>query len=209
VLTRMLDGVEPGLVGEIRHAAEHVPGIEQVVDAKARWVGHKLHADVTIAVNDNLTVTAANEISASLQRELFGHLPALEAANVRFAMSGGGAALPSHQPSHGHHHAPEPIPVRTQEADGLLEIVDTPGGERMRLTLSRTTPDLEATVVIRRPGNVDEILDLAPVTGDRGVLQSSVAPAEPHEFDAELRLSTSGTVQAVPFRMVEPPDHHH
>jgi cation diffusion facilitator family transporter len=209
VLTRMLDGVEPGLVGEIRHAAEHVPGIEQVVDAKARWVGHKLHTDVTIAVNDDLTVADANAISASVQRELFAHLPALEAANVRFAMLGAGAALPSHQQDHGHHHAPEPFQVRVEEAEGLLEIVDTPDGERMRLTLSRTAPDLEATVVIRRPGNGDEILDLAPVTGNRGVLQSSVAPAEPHEFDAELRLSTNGTVQAVPFRMVEPPDHHH
>jgi len=47
VLTRMLDGVEPGIVDEIRHAAKHVLGIDQVMDAKARWVGHKLHADVT------------------------------------------------------------------------------------------------------------------------------------------------------------------
>ena len=79
----------------------------------------------------------------------------------------------------------------------------------MRLTLSRTAPDLEATVVIRRPGNVDEILDLAPTTGDRTILQSGAAPAEPHEFDAELRLATNGMVKTVPFRMVEPHDHHH
>jgi cation diffusion facilitator family transporter len=209
VLTRMLDGVEPGLVGEIRHAAEHVKGVGKVVDAKARWVGHKLHADVTIAVNDSLTVAEANGISASLQRELFAHLPALEAANVRFAMLGAGAALPAHPQDHGHHHAPEPVQVRTREAEGLLEIVDTSNGERMRLTLSRTAPDLEATVVIRRPGNVDEILDLAPTTGDRTILQSGTAPAEPHEFDAELRLATNGMVKTVPFRMVEPHDHHH
>jgi cation diffusion facilitator family transporter len=209
VLTRMLDGVEPGLVGEIRHAAEHVKGVGKVVDAKARWVGHKLHTDVTIAVNDDLTVADANAISASVQRELFSHLPALEAANVRFAMPGDGAALPSHQQDHGHHHAPEPFQVRVEEAEGLLEIVDTPDGERMRLTLSRTAPDLEATVVIRRPGNIDEVLGLEPVNGDRRILRSSVAPAEPHEFDAELRLSTYGLVKTLPFRMIEPHDHHH
>ncbi|CDX40822.1 conserved membrane hypothetical protein [Mesorhizobium sp. SOD10] len=50
VLTRMLDGVEPGLVGEIHHAAEHVAGIEKVTDARARWLGHKLHVEVEIAV---------------------------------------------------------------------------------------------------------------------------------------------------------------
>src|SRR3954454_11519302 len=50
VLTRMLDGVEPHIIDEIHHSAEHVPGIHQVVDAKARWLGHKLHVDVTVAV---------------------------------------------------------------------------------------------------------------------------------------------------------------
>ena len=44
VLTRMLDGVEPGVTDEIRHAAEHVPGIREVVEAKARWIGHRLDA---------------------------------------------------------------------------------------------------------------------------------------------------------------------
>ena len=33
---------------EIHHAAEHIPGIK-VVDAKARWIGHRLHADVAIS----------------------------------------------------------------------------------------------------------------------------------------------------------------
>jgi hypothetical protein len=165
---------------------------------------------VIVAVNDNLTLADANEISASLQRELFAHLPALEAANVRFALPSDSSDLSRHQyDHHGHHHAPEPVQVRTREAEGLLEIVDTPDGERMRLTLSRTAPDLEATVVIRRPGSVDEILGLAPVTGNRKTYQSSVTPAEPHEFDAELRLSTNGIVKAVPFRMVEPHDHQH
>ena len=110
VITRMLDGVEPGLVEEIHHAAEHVPGVEQVVDAKARWLGHDLHAEVTIAVNDNLTVAAANAISTALQGELRAHMPALAVANVRFGNveklsrggSGrhGGAGSPTHVPGH-------------------------------------------------------------------------------------------------------------
>jgi hypothetical protein len=205
----MLDGVEPGIVDEIRHAAEHVTGVDRVVTSKARWIGHKLHADVTIAVNDNLTLASANEISASLQRELFAHLPALDVANVRFAMLDSGAAGPPQPQVHGHHHAPEPVKVSIPEAEGLLEIVDTQDGERMRLTLSRKAAGLEATVVIRRPGSVDEILGLTSLADDPKTLQSSIAPAEPHEFDAELRLSTNGMVKAVPLRMVEPHDRHH
>lgn len=36
VITRTLDAVEPGTTAEIRHAAEHAPGIVCVLDARAR-----------------------------------------------------------------------------------------------------------------------------------------------------------------------------
>lgn len=106
VLTRMLDGVEPGILDEIRHSAEHVPGVDQVVEAKARWLGHKLHADVSIAVDDRMTVAEANAVSAKLERELFAHIPALAAANVRLAAM---AVDPVSAVGHdGHNHAAEP-----------------------------------------------------------------------------------------------------
>ncbi len=105
VLTRMLDGVEPRLLGEIRHAAEHVSGVDHVTDIKARWLGHKLHADVEIAVDDNLPLAKANMISAVLQKELFAHLPALAVANVRFDMTTDPAttiSAHSHEPQDHH-----------------------------------------------------------------------------------------------------------
>src|SRR5262249_51359101 len=40
VFTRMLDGVEPRIIDEIRHAGEHVAGLLLVREAKARWLGH-------------------------------------------------------------------------------------------------------------------------------------------------------------------------
>ena len=84
VFTRMLDGVEPGILAEIHHAAAHVPGMN-VVEAKARWLGPKLHADIEIRVDDKLPLAEANLISATFRRGLFNHMPALAAANVRFA----------------------------------------------------------------------------------------------------------------------------
>jgi cation diffusion facilitator family transporter len=82
VLTRMLDGVEPEILTEIEHAAAHVAGIEGVADVKARWLGHRLHADVTIAIDEAVPFAAANQISAALREELLDHLPALASANV-------------------------------------------------------------------------------------------------------------------------------
>ncbi|MDX8512612.1 cation diffusion facilitator family transporter [Mesorhizobium captivum] len=200
VTTRMLDGVEPGLVDEIHHAAEHVVGIEKVAEAKARWLGHKLHVDVAIAVNDGLLLAAANNIAASLKAELFAHIPALDVATVRFAEP---------QAEGANHHAPDPFLVSGKLASGLLEIIDTPQGERMRLRLSRHAEGLQANVAIERPGGAFERLPLSPVGGDHHYLQSLVAPAEPHQFSARLQLAAGADSEDLPFAMTEPEGHHH
>ncbi len=85
VLTRMLDGVDPGLIDEIAHAAEHVEGIRAVAEAHARWLGHKLHVDVAVTVDQGLRLAEAQAIAAALEQELFHHIPALSVARVRFA----------------------------------------------------------------------------------------------------------------------------
>jgi cation diffusion facilitator family transporter len=84
VLVRMLDRVEPGVVGEISHAAEHVPRIESVGEIKARWLGHHLHAEAEIVVEETLTVREASLIAERFRAELFAHLPALADARIRF-----------------------------------------------------------------------------------------------------------------------------
>jgi cation diffusion facilitator family transporter len=104
VITRSLDGVEPGTTEEVRHAAEHVKGIERVVDVKARWLGHKLHADVTIAVGGTKSVAEANAIADQLRRELAAHIPALGTSTIQFASADALAAV--HEREHGHQHAP-------------------------------------------------------------------------------------------------------
>ncbi|TIM72397.1 MAG: cation transporter [Mesorhizobium sp.] len=84
VLTRMLDGIDPDVIGDIHHAAAHVPAA-RIVEAKARWIGHRLHADIAIAVEESLPVGEAKKITAALEHELFEHMPALAAANIRLA----------------------------------------------------------------------------------------------------------------------------
>lgn len=83
VFTRMLDGVEPEILTEIEHTAEHVPGIMKVVDVKARWLGHKLRAEIDLGVDAALPVSAADKIASKFESELMAHLPALQAAHIR------------------------------------------------------------------------------------------------------------------------------
>jgi divalent metal cation (Fe/Co/Zn/Cd) transporter len=81
----MLDGVEPDTVEQIGRAASHVEGVHKLVDVKARWLGHRLHADILIAVDDRLPLAAASKIAGALERELHAHMPAIAVANVRFS----------------------------------------------------------------------------------------------------------------------------
>jgi len=199
VLTRMLDGVEPQTIDEIVHAAEHVKGIEKVTDVRARWLGHRLYVEATIVVNDRLLVAAANDLAETYRDALFHHLPGLVSAQLSIAIPVADGD---------HHHAPKPIQVATRLADGLLQIVDTPDGERMQFRVSRHAEGLSARVDIAR-GSTTEVLDLEPVAGDHHWLRSIVAPAEPHQFSAKLHLRAGNDNEDVPFAMVEPEGHQH
>jgi cation diffusion facilitator family transporter len=84
VLTRMLDGIDPAVIHEIRHAAGHVPGIE-VKEARARWLGHRLHASIVVRVDPTLTVAEAVGRAEALRRVMHDHLPALDEATISFA----------------------------------------------------------------------------------------------------------------------------
>ena len=203
VLTRSLDGVEPGITEEIRHAATHVKGIIDVLSVKARRIGHKLHAELAVAVDPTLSVAAAGDIAATLEGELKAHLPSLSDASIQFARRESAAPVAS-----GHHHAPEPFRFSSRLASGALAIVDTAAGERFRLTLDRDVVGLAATVLIDREGGTREQHRLMPV-GDGRSLEGSTAPCEPHEFSADLKLSLDADSETLPFRMTEPEGHHH
>ena len=207
VFTRLLDGVEPGVVEEIRHAARHVSAVREVRNVRARWLGHRLTTELDVAVAGGTTVQEAEAISAEVEAMVADHVPALASAHVR-VRSVEDAAAPL-TPGHiGHHHASDPVPVKGTFVEAVLEIVDTPNGERMRLTAARLTDNADVSVVIHRPEG-EKKLPLLPQDGEQGVLMSSIAPAEPHEFDARLVLRVGEHEEILPFRMVEPEGHHH
>jgi cation diffusion facilitator family transporter len=74
IFTRMLDGADPQVLDEIRHTAEHVPQVKAVTEIRARWLGHRMHAEVNIAVDPNLTVSQAHAIAGEVRHQLLHHL---------------------------------------------------------------------------------------------------------------------------------------
>jgi cation diffusion facilitator family transporter len=207
VIMRALDGIEPSVIDEIEHAVEHVPDVERVVEVKARWLGHRLHADVAIAVREDMTVITANEVVQKVRDELHSHLPELRSTNIAVRPSFEAANRNTRVPvlSDAHHHAPAPFRFEGQLGAGTLEIVDTPRGERMRIALSRHTHNLSVTIVIHRPGGSAEVLMLREVPGEHLTLESDAAPQEPHEFSASLNLAAEESHETLPFEMKESP----
>jgi cation diffusion facilitator family transporter len=84
VLTRMLDGIEPRIIDEIRHAAGHVPGL-RLCEARARWLGHRLRADLVVSLDPAQSVADATRLIETLRSELREHLPALDEARIELA----------------------------------------------------------------------------------------------------------------------------
>jgi cation diffusion facilitator family transporter len=82
VFIRMLDGVEPHIVDEIRHAAEHVDAVKKVTDVRARWLGHRLHAELNIAVPSDLSVADAHNVAKEVHHQLTHHLDYLSSIVV-------------------------------------------------------------------------------------------------------------------------------
>jgi cation diffusion facilitator family transporter len=82
VFTRLLDGVEPEVIEEIRQAAHHVPGVEDVAEVRARWLGHELHAEVNLAVDPKLSVAEGHEIAREVNHHLLHRLTYLRAAVI-------------------------------------------------------------------------------------------------------------------------------
>lgn len=99
VFKRMLDGVDPELVNQVKHAVEEIPGVREITETRVRWIGHTLHAEVTIAVDPKLSVEEGHEITCVAHNELKEHLPHLSHIFIH--------VVPIHSSGEIHHHMDE------------------------------------------------------------------------------------------------------
>jgi cation diffusion facilitator family transporter len=106
VFARLLDGVDPSIVDELRHGAAHVEGIEAVSEVRARWLGHRLHTEVSVAVRPTLSVSQGHAVAVEVRHQLLHHLPYLENAIIHVD--------PAHASGEDHHrifhHAHDALP---------------------------------------------------------------------------------------------------
>ena len=82
VFLRVLDGVEPGILTKVEQAPLHVEGVQGVHEVRARWLGHRVHADLHVTVDRRLSVAEAHSIMDQVHDELAEHVPAFGGATI-------------------------------------------------------------------------------------------------------------------------------
>lgn len=83
---RLMDAVEPELYDQalaIAHEqVRHHDGLEEIRRLRLRWLGHRLHADVYIAVQPDLTLAEGHDLAEQVRLGLFRRMPLLSEAIV-------------------------------------------------------------------------------------------------------------------------------
>jgi len=104
IYRRLMDAVDPDLVDAAEAALHHVPGVHSVDSVQLRWIGHRMRAEITLTVDDTLSVVKAHAIADEAQHQLIHRVPRLDDATVHVNP----AALPGvdHHAATGHHRAP-------------------------------------------------------------------------------------------------------
>ena len=88
---RLLDAVDPVVIERISTIVVSVTGVVAVTEVRARWVGHRLLAQVRLSVDGTLQVTEAHAIAEDVHHELLHHVANLSEAIVHVDPSGTGA----------------------------------------------------------------------------------------------------------------------
>ena len=82
VFGRLLDGVDPEVVEEVREVTGRGRGVEDVTEVRVRWFGHRLLAEVNLAVSPELHVHDAHDIAQEVEHDLLHRLPYLSQATI-------------------------------------------------------------------------------------------------------------------------------
>jgi cation diffusion facilitator family transporter len=102
VFLRLLDGSDPAAVGEIRETAASVNGVVEVSDVRVRWAGHRMYAEVNLAVNGDRSVSEGHAIATEVRHLMLHHLRYLSDATIHVDPAHASGIARHGVPSHDH-----------------------------------------------------------------------------------------------------------
>lgn len=78
IYRRMMDAVDPGLVARAEQAAIEVTGVRGVGRLRMRWVGHRLYADVEIALDSQTDIASAQRVADKVRQQIVQQVAGVE-----------------------------------------------------------------------------------------------------------------------------------
>jgi cation diffusion facilitator family transporter len=106
VFARALDGVDPQLVDTIRDTVNHTRDVLEVTETRVRWIGHRLYAELNVAVPSDLSVARGHQVAVEVRHQLLHNLPFLSDATVHIDPVTASGQLYHRIPEHRHDDLP-------------------------------------------------------------------------------------------------------
>jgi cation diffusion facilitator family transporter len=85
---RLMDAVDPLLVEKAETVIREHPEISAIQRLQMRWMGHRLYAELVLAVDRRLTTAQSESLSDHISHHLYHLLPSLEHATIALVPAG-------------------------------------------------------------------------------------------------------------------------
>ena len=82
VLIRLLDGIDPEVIDDIEYNAKSVEGVLSIKNIRLRWIGHRVHVELKLSVDGDLSLKSANEISEKVRKKILRKLKYISDATI-------------------------------------------------------------------------------------------------------------------------------
>lgn len=113
VWRRLLDAVDPAVTDQIEQYASEVRGVDAVARVQARWIGHRLHADVGLRLAGEPSYRELQETIGGVRSALLRHVRHL--GSVTIEVSDPVAENEASTPARGCHAGRDILPPRYQD----------------------------------------------------------------------------------------------
>src|SRR6266508_1712959 len=107
---RIMDGIDPVIRDESEAVLAEVPGVEGVGEVRLRWIGHRLHAEAEVTVDESRTIAEAHDIAEQARHALLHEVPHLASAIIHADPCGHGGSDPHAELAH-HYLSPRQQPT--------------------------------------------------------------------------------------------------
>jgi len=82
VYRRLMDAVDPALVGQAEQVLQATPGVLGTGQVRLRWVGHHIRAECEVVVDPGITAAQAHQVAVTAEHSLLHAMPRLSAVLV-------------------------------------------------------------------------------------------------------------------------------